>query len=91
MLGRLTCQNCEALFHRTTLPPQQEGTCDRCGGQLFHRTEDAHKTAPYRILNYRHRTVSIIEEAQEYLTLTTIDTEDLDLKALQELAEKGLK
>jgi adenylate kinase len=31
LTGRLTCPNCGAMFHQTTMPPKAAGVCDRCG------------------------------------------------------------
>src|SRR3974377_331748 len=35
--GRRTCKQGRTVFHVTERPPQAEGVCDRCGGDLFQR------------------------------------------------------
>jgi len=38
--GRRTCRQCGAMYHVEYLPPEVEGTCDRCGGELYRREDD---------------------------------------------------
>ncbi len=38
--GRRTCRDCGTMYHVDFVPPQVEGKCDRCGGELFRRDDD---------------------------------------------------
>lgn len=38
--GRIQCRKCGFIFHKTNLPPKQEGVCDKCGGELYTREDD---------------------------------------------------
>ena len=38
--GRWNCRQCGAVYHEQSMPPKQEGVCDRCGGQLYQREDD---------------------------------------------------
>jgi len=38
--GRWNCRQCGAVYHEQSMPPKQQGLCDRCGGQLYQREDD---------------------------------------------------
>jgi adenylate kinase len=38
--GRIQCRKCGFIFHKTNLPPKEEGICDKCGGELYTREDD---------------------------------------------------
>lgn len=38
--GRWNCRQCGAVYHERSGPPEQQGVCDRCGGQLYQREDD---------------------------------------------------
>lgn len=61
LAGRRTCRNCEALFHVTFDPPQREGICDRCGGELFQREDDREETIEARLRVYDEQTAPLID------------------------------
>ncbi len=61
LAGRRTCRNCEALFHVTFDPPQKEGICDRCGGELFQRKDDREETIEARLRVYEEQTAPLID------------------------------
>lgn len=44
MSGRRICKNCGASFHVIYRPPQKEGVCDVCGGELYQREDDKEET-----------------------------------------------
>jgi adenylate kinase len=60
VLGRLSCENCGALYHRTLVPPQREGVCDRCGGRLTRRADDTEETVRKRLEVYRELTLDVV-------------------------------
>lgn len=53
LMGRLTgrriCKNCGATYHLIFNPPTNEGTCDRCGGELYQRADDNEDTVKNRL------------------------------------------
>lgn len=73
LTGRRVCRECQAVYHVVHDPPRQEGICDVCGGELYHREDDTatvilerlhaywRKTAP---LVHRYETRSILEHVQ---------------------------
>ena len=38
--GRLICRNCQTPYHLESSPPSVAGRCDRCGGELYQRSDD---------------------------------------------------
>ena len=38
--GRWNCRQCGAVYQEQSMPPKQQGVCDRCGGQLYQREDD---------------------------------------------------
>lgn len=61
MAGRRICSKCNANFHVTHHPPKVEGICDRCGGELIIREDDAPDTVLNRLAIYHEQTEPVIE------------------------------
>ncbi len=49
LTGRRICKGCGATYHLVFNPPAQEGTCDRCGGELYQRADDNAETVQNRL------------------------------------------
>lgn len=49
LTGRRICRQCGATYHTEFNPPQQDGVCDRCGGDLYQRADDAPETVATRL------------------------------------------
>ncbi len=58
--GRRICKNCGATYHVTFNPPEEEGVCDVCGGELYQRPDDNEETVRNRIRVYREQTAPLI-------------------------------
>ena len=56
MSGRRTCADCSTTFHVVTNPPKVEGICDKCGGNLAIRKDDAPETVKARLDVYHAET-----------------------------------
>ncbi len=50
--GRRTCRNCQAMYHVEFEPSAKPGVCDKCGGELYQRDDDAEETVRHRIEVY---------------------------------------
>jgi adenylate kinase len=59
LVSRRLCKNCGFEFNLKTRPPQKEGVCDRCGGQLYQRTDDTAEVIHNRLAVYREKTKPI--------------------------------
>jgi len=56
MGGRRVCESCGASYHVVAVPPKKEGVCDRCGGKLVQRKDDAPETVKSRLDVYHQET-----------------------------------
>lgn len=49
LTGRRICRDCGATYHVIFNPPKNEGTCDKCGGELYQRDDDNEATVATRL------------------------------------------
>ena len=56
MTGRRVCEHCGTSYHLVAVPPTQEGICDKCGGKLVQRKDDAPETVKARLEVYHKET-----------------------------------
>ena len=79
MAGRRTCPTCGAIYHIVTLPPKEEGKCDRCRADLIQRKDDNEETVKNRLKIYHEITEPLISYYKKEGILEEIDgAEDLD-------------
>jgi adenylate kinase len=52
LTGRRICSRCGEAFHICFSPPQKDGICDVCGGELVQRNDDREKTIRNRFAVY---------------------------------------
>jgi len=58
--GRRSCPECGAVYNVHFEPPEEEGTCDRCGHELVHREDDRPETVRRRLDVYREQTEPLV-------------------------------
>lgn len=73
--GRRTCRRCQANYHIPFNPPQEEGVCDKCGGDLYQRSDDEEETVRRRFRVYSEETAPLIDYYRRQGLLTEIDGE----------------
>lgn len=73
LAGRWTCRKCGAMYHQLFSPPQKDGLCDRCGGQLYQRPDDTPETQKHRIVVYFEQTAPLIDYYREKGLLVEVD------------------
>lgn len=71
--GRRTCRNCAAMYHVTFEPPVKAGVCDKCGGELYQRADDAEQTVLDRIKVYHAATQPLLEHYARLGLLAQVD------------------
>ncbi|WP_280169524.1 adenylate kinase [Priestia megaterium] len=49
LTGRRICKDCGATYHLVFNPPEKEGVCDKCGGELYQRADDNAETVSTRL------------------------------------------
>lgn len=59
--GRLSSPGCGASYHAEFDPPQVEGVCDKCGGELIRRPDDQPEAIRQRLESYEAKTAPLVE------------------------------
>ena len=59
--GRWICRSCQTPYHTVSSPPKAARVCDRCGGELYQRTDDTEETARNRLEVYMTNTAPLID------------------------------
>lgn len=88
--GRRTCKSCGAVFNTYYFPPQKEGVCDVCGGELYQRSDDTEETARNRLDVYFQQTTPLIDHYRGAGILHEIDGEQ-DIAVVTEAMMAVLK
>ena len=73
--GRWICRNCQTPYHVTDSPPNIWGKCDRCGGELYQRPDDAWETVKERLRVYFMQTAPLIDYYTRSGKLLEVDGE----------------
>lgn len=73
MSGRRTCKDCGTTFHIVSNPPKTEGICDKCGGELIIRKDDAPETVKERLAVYHKETEPLKDFYEKRGKLKTVD------------------
>ncbi len=61
LTGRRTCKSCGQMYNIYFSPPQKEGVCDKCGGELYQRDDDKEETIKKRLDVYEAQTAPLID------------------------------
>lgn len=59
--SRRICRNCGEVYNTRFLKPTKEGVCDKCGGELYQRTDDTEDVILERVEIYEKQTQPLIE------------------------------
>jgi len=59
--GRWLCRNCQTPYHVITSPPEIPGKCDKCGGELYQRSDDREETVKKRLNVFYNLTIPILD------------------------------
>jgi adenylate kinase len=70
--GRRTCRACKTTFHAVSKPPQKEGVCDKCGGELYTREDDRPEAIRVRLQAYEDSTAPLVHYYAAHGTLITV-------------------
>ncbi len=73
--GRWICRRCQSPYHATDSPPRIQGRCDRCGGELYQRSDDNIKTIKRRLAVYTQDTEPLIDYYAQRGKLVEVDGE----------------
>lgn len=71
--GRRICRNCGEGCHIVFSPPRNDGTCDKCGGELYQRNDDSEATIAERLRVYNEQTAPLTGYYDAEGLLATVD------------------
>ncbi|KQY85800.1 adenylate kinase [Paenibacillus sp. Root52] len=79
LTGRRLCKDCGATYHVVFNPPKQEGICDKCGGELYQRSDDNEESVGTRLDEYINKTAPLLTFYENKALLRQMDGEqDID-------------
>jgi adenylate kinase len=59
--GRWLCRTCQTPYHIINSPPKTPGKCDKCGGELYQRSDDKEETVKDRLSIFFAQTGPILD------------------------------
>ena len=59
--GRWICRQCQTPYHEVASPPKLKGKCDKCGGELYQRSDDVPTTIKERLKVFFAQTAPLID------------------------------
>jgi adenylate kinase len=87
--SRWICKNCGEVYNIRFLKPKIEGICDKCGGQLYQRSDDTPKVIEDRIGVYERQTEPILKYyTEKKIPVVDFKTESIDMPP--EVAVEGI-
>ena len=75
LTGRRVCEDCGANYHVDFQPPEEEGVCDACGGELIQREDDTEETARERLQVFYDNTEPVVDHFRDEGVLVEVDGE----------------
>lgn len=73
LTGRRICKECGTAYHLVFNPPQEEGKCDKDGGELYQRADDNPETVTNRLEVNMKQTQPLLDFYSDKGVLTNID------------------
>lgn len=59
IVKRRSCKQCNEVYHLVAKPTKVAGKCDKCGGELYQRTDDSDAVVRERLRVYKERTLPL--------------------------------
>lgn len=59
LANRLICRTCGAVYNRISLRPKTDNICDKCGGEIYQRTDDTREAIATRLKVYEKETAPL--------------------------------
>ena len=75
LTGRRVCRQCGTAYHLVFQPPAAPGRCERCGGALSQREDDAESAVTHRLEVYADQTAPLLDYYRARHLLTEIPAE----------------
>ncbi len=87
ILGRRSCKNCGEIYNLVTMPPEKEGTCDKCGSALMKRDDDVPDVIRHRCEVYKDKTARLNQYYRDIGLLIDVDADAM----LDEVCERCIE
>ena len=71
--GRWLCRICQTPYHIISSPPKTPGKCDKCGGELYQRSDDREETVRDRLSIFFTQTVPILDYYEKQSRLIRVN------------------
>ena len=75
LTGRRVCRACGTAYHLVFTPPRSPSRCDRCGGELYQREDDAEAAVSHRLEVYAAQTAPLLDYYRDRGLLSRIPGE----------------
>ena len=72
LTGRRVCRDCGTAFHLVFNPPATADRCDRCGGPLYQRADDAESAVAHRLEVFATQTAPLLDYYRQRNILTEV-------------------
>ena len=88
--GRWLCRTCQTPYHIINSPPKTPGKCDKCGGELYQRSDDREETVKERLNIFFAQTVPILDYYEKQNKLIRVNG-NLGMQAVSKEIISALK
>ncbi len=89
MLGRLSCESCQAVYHEEHVPLLKAGLCTICGGRVKRREDDADDgSVRDRLMAYHFMTEPLVTYYRQQGVLLSVNADQPIPFLFQELTKK---
>lgn len=75
LTGRRVCEKCGEPFHVLNLPPKVAGICDKCGGKLMQRSDDAEDVVRRRLQVFAGQNDQLLSYYSQAAKLSKLDAD----------------
>ena len=91
--GRWICRQCQTPYHEVASPPKVKGKCDKCGGELYQRSDDVPSTIKERLKVFFAQTAPLIDYYTKTGKLAEVNGEggmdEIKQRILKAVGKKG--
>jgi adenylate kinase len=82
--GRWICRQCQTPYHEVTSRPRIPNKCDKCGGELYQRSDDTEETVKERLKVYFAQTTPVLDYYRAEAKLVKVDGK----RGIEEVSEE---
>ncbi|NUM80764.1 adenylate kinase [bacterium] len=73
--NRVICRNCGSVYNKLTNPPKVSNVCDKCGGEVYQRSDDTRDAIVQRLKVYENETAPLRDYYRGKKQLTHVNGE----------------